>query len=387
MAIPAYSGLQGSGKSYNVVQHQIIPSLKDGRPIYTNIPLSMDLIDQHFPDAKVIFFEINDIKENEHWFTEILEKGSLFVLDEAWKLWPAGLKAVAMNDEHKQFIAEHRHWVGDNGLITQPVIVTQDLKQVCAYLRDLINTTYHHTKMDAVGQQNKFRVDTYGAAVTGQRPSKASLLRSGYGKYSKDVYQYYVSQTQSKSVQHGIEESSDKRANILQSFGFKFYVGAFVSILLGAFFVIPAFIDSFSSQYNMADQDEVIIEEAQEVQATINQGSEAPLVNSGLPESQPVKKRSVLSQADQLLNDFRYYISWNNGHYPEVEYKVTFQDDNFETEFTVDELELLEFAVSTVNECTIILKTSTQSRIVLCSRPDHERVRNDWGATREAVEI
>jgi len=38
MAIDAYTGMPGHGKSYGVVEHVIIPSLKQGRHVVTNTP-------------------------------------------------------------------------------------------------------------------------------------------------------------------------------------------------------------------------------------------------------------------------------------------------------------------------------------------------------------
>ncbi|MFU1923019.1 zonular occludens toxin domain-containing protein, partial [Klebsiella pneumoniae] len=44
MAIDAYVGKPGHGKSYGVVEHVIIPSLKQDRHVVTNIPLEVDML-------------------------------------------------------------------------------------------------------------------------------------------------------------------------------------------------------------------------------------------------------------------------------------------------------------------------------------------------------
>jgi len=180
MPIPAYIGLQRSGKSYNVVEHQILKAAKTGRTIYTNIPLNVELFAQHFPDCKIVIFTIDEIKNDNTWFQTILEKGSLCVIDEAWRLWPSGLKVTDMQDDHKEFIAMHGHWIGANKQITQPVIVTQDLSQICSYVRGLVDTTYIHQKLDKVGQPNRF---SCFVAEPRRRPRPGKLLsvRGGRG--------------------------------------------------------------------------------------------------------------------------------------------------------------------------------------------------------------
>ena len=48
MAIDAYTGLPRSGKSYSVVKNVILPSLRQKRHVYTNIPLTQIAHDE-FP--------------------------------------------------------------------------------------------------------------------------------------------------------------------------------------------------------------------------------------------------------------------------------------------------------------------------------------------------
>ncbi|QIB67454.1 hypothetical protein G3T16_20745 [Kineobactrum salinum] len=60
------------------------------------------------------------------------------MIDEAWRLWPAGTRANAMLEQHKSFLAEHRHMVSEDGRSTEVVIVTQDLSQLASYPRSLV---------------------------------------------------------------------------------------------------------------------------------------------------------------------------------------------------------------------------------------------------------
>jgi zona occludens toxin len=213
MAIDAYTGLPRSGKSYSVVKNVILPSLQEGREVHTNIPLT-DLCTDKYPGL------VHQLKPE--WFKDLelfaaIPAGAVVVLDELWRRWPAGLKANNVNFADKEFLAEHGHNVDDNGNTTRVVLVTQDLSQISAFARDLVAMTYRTTKLDAVGADNRFRVDIYTGCVTGQKPPKNQLLRSTFDKYDPTIYGYYRSSTKSKTGDVGNESRADKRANIWKS--------------------------------------------------------------------------------------------------------------------------------------------------------------------------
>lgn len=88
MAIDAYTGLPRSGKSYSVVKHVIIPSLKDKRVIRTNIPLAAEITEQFGGEVHQL---------DPEWFKDpdlcdTFKPGDVVILDELWRRWPAGSK-------------------------------------------------------------------------------------------------------------------------------------------------------------------------------------------------------------------------------------------------------------------------------------------------------
>lgn len=213
MAIDAYTGLPRSGKSYSVIKNVILPSLKEGRHVYTNIPLT-DVLTDEFPGQS---HQLDaDWFKSETLFDD-LPPGAVVVLDELWRRWPAGLKANKVPFADKAFLAEHGHNVDEHGNTTRVVLVTQDLSQIAAFARDLVDTTYRSIKLDQVGAKNSFRVDIYRGAVTGQKPPKSQLTRSLYDKYEPEIYRYYKSATKSQAGNAGDESRADKRANIWRS--------------------------------------------------------------------------------------------------------------------------------------------------------------------------
>lgn len=217
MSIIAFSGLPGSGKSYGVVENVILPALEAGRTVITNIPLRVGYLSEDYPDGKIVPFDLRAVEnDDEFWNHERHKAGAIWVIDEAWRRWKSGQKSTAIPQHEKEFFTEHRHFVGDDGRTTEIVLVTQDLNQICAFVRDLVEETYRASKLTQFGQRNRYRVDVYAGAAKGQNPGKP--LRQLFGKYKPEIYRYYKSHTRNKTdFASGMEEAADDRGNVLKS--------------------------------------------------------------------------------------------------------------------------------------------------------------------------
>ncbi len=216
MPIVAYVGKPRSGKSYGVVENVIIPALKAGRTVKTNIPLRVGYLSDDFPLGKIIQFSPKEPLEKEGFFDPGLDPGILWVIDEAWRYWASGVKASAISETEKSFFTEHGHYVGEDGRTTEIVLVTQSLDQIAAFIRNLIEETFRATKLSALGANKSYRVDVFLGAQKGLEGGKPS--RQLTGKYKKEIYKYYISHTQNKTdFAAGMEEKVDKRGNIFRS--------------------------------------------------------------------------------------------------------------------------------------------------------------------------
>ncbi|CAN7479484.1 hypothetical protein LJR232_003136 [Aquipseudomonas alcaligenes] len=216
MAIDAYVGLPGHGKSYGVVQHVVIPSLKQGRHVVTNIPLQVDMLMEDFPDGQITqlpadWFEREDL-------ASLFPNGSVAVLDELWRRWPQAMTSKQAPMADKSLLAEHRHMVDSKGNSMRIVFITQDLSQLASFARVLVEQTFRVEKLVELGLRNRYRVDIYRGPVTGQSPPKSSFIRSsGPHKYKEEVYRYYKSATKSDTGEVGDESKSDNRGSIWYS--------------------------------------------------------------------------------------------------------------------------------------------------------------------------
>lgn len=214
MAIDAYIGLPGSGKSYGVVEYCIIPSLKEGRHVVTNIPLEGSLL------TSVYGGEITQLPDD--WyedieFSESIPNGCVLILDEVWRKYPSGQKINQVPVQDMALLKEHRHRVDATGKAMRVILVTQDAGDLSSWVRKLVAHTYRMEKLDVLGASKRFRVDIFKGCPTGDNPPKRLMIRQTTGTYKPEIYQYYRSATQSDGLSAGDETVADKRSNIWSS--------------------------------------------------------------------------------------------------------------------------------------------------------------------------
>lgn len=214
MSIYAYTGLPGSGKSYNVVDKQVLPGLREGRTVVTNLALLEEAVLEAIPGADLRTFDVDAVRQDPGLVETLFPPGAVVVIDELWKLWPAGVKTDKVPEVWKSFLAEHRHKVGADGRSTQIVFVTQDLAQISAFARQLVEQTIHHTKLSHIGANKSFQWVSYQGAVTGAVPPESRKIVSGLGRYRPEVFRFYKSHTMSETGKAGNEASVDQRGNV-----------------------------------------------------------------------------------------------------------------------------------------------------------------------------
>jgi len=348
MAITAYTGLPGSGKSYSVVEHVILPALRKSRKVFTNVPLAVDLVESEFP-GQVTLFSTQEVKDSPDWFQDTFQPGATLVLDEAWRLWPAGLKANNLLEAHKSFLAEHRHMVGPDGTSTEICLVTQDLGQIAAYPRSLVDTTYRTVKLSAVGQEGRFRVDVYQGAATGPNPPASARIRQIHGgKYKPEVYRYYQSQTMSQAAGHGDESRTDSRVNLLNSKLIKYGVPA---SLIAAPVVLWLGFSTVADFYNEPESkkpEPAVVTSAQAIEAAASQPKPLP--------------------RNHFYTGTRAYIAYNMGRTPFIEYRIGFVRGNENVVLDEKQLSRMGYWVRGYNECYVQLVGKGAELDIFCER-------------------
>jgi zona occludens toxin len=384
MTISAYTGLPGHGKSYGVVDNVIKPALEIKRVIYTNIPLNLDIILEKY-NAEVIQFSTQDILDNDNWFQETFSSGALIIIDEVWRLWPSGLKASNVLQQHKEFLAEHRHLVGDDGMSTEIVLVTQDLSQIAAFARTLVENTFHVNKLEQIGKKKAYRVDVYYGSVTGVSPPKSKRHREIFGVFKQDIFDLYQSHTKSKTGSAGNEQRVDKRFSRLSGTLPKVYLISMIVFSIIAYYGIS----NVFSTYGVSDLDkesETISTNKKHnalpanLSKTINkkqtnQQSSFDMIQLQQQQEIEALKNEIESlklkrEKDLLTNSKQIEIAFNNGVYPKIEYvfRIIFSDTDID--LNQKTLESLGYKIRSISSCLVEIENDTFHTYAKCKRDD-----------------
>ncbi|MEC5159123.1 zonular occludens toxin domain-containing protein [Janthinobacterium sp. CG_S6] len=228
MPINAFGGGPGSGKTYGVIEHVILPAIASGRFVITNIEgLNCEAIYQyvvdHFYKGKIICIGHirqcdRDAPGEDGFFpgVDALDKpcrvpdaecrsvvgGDLVVIDEATRYWPQGDK---VSKQAAFFFREHRHFANDLGQTCDMVVIDPDLTLLARPLKGKIELSSLTHKTKSIGL-NRYVVRLYrGAKLTG----KPQSVKGPY-PFSKEIYALY----KSYSHESATEQTIDKRQNI-----------------------------------------------------------------------------------------------------------------------------------------------------------------------------
>ncbi len=222
MTISYLVGLPGAGKSYEAVRYYLAPALAIGRTVVTNIfGLDIQALRSYCADVlksdrfgAVVSVEPAVIRSAEFWPVlagvdhSIVSRGgipagAMLILDEAATLFPTGTKPPK---EVLDFFAQHRHFVSDDNISCDIVVVTQDIRNVFRSLVNLADFTIRCRKASRLGLTKTYQTFIY----EGSKLSQSYLMGQSIRKYDKRVFPLYKSTASSGSV----EVVTDKRAII-----------------------------------------------------------------------------------------------------------------------------------------------------------------------------
>lgn len=227
MAITAYTGVMGSGKSYEAVDGPIVSALREGRRVVSNITgLDFDALSSFIgqrkdgkpvdpsqllvvPSARVSepgFFFDGDAPDLE----SVVKPGDLVVMDEVWQFWGDGAE---LSPEHRKFFRMHRHYVETlKGFTCDLVILIQDLGSLHRFVKGVLEFTFVFRKLKALGLASRYRVFVY----EGKRLNKGTLVTSFTKKYDKRVFPLYKSYDGNGAK----ERNADDRVNLFKDWKF-----------------------------------------------------------------------------------------------------------------------------------------------------------------------
>lgn len=236
MAINCYCGLQGSGKSYEVVSSVILEAVSLGRRVVTNVSgIDQDRIHEYLVSKRnaeldklgPIVHVTNDRIMQPQFFPDeekpdlesVVQGGDLVAVDEAWRFW--GTDLGRLSHEHMQFFRMHRHYVDPRTSVACDVaLMTQDVTGLHRSVKNVIEFTFKMQKHKSLGLAKRYRVDIHeGWKINGK-----TRIDHRQRRYDPEVFPLY----QSYAGGQGTESAIDRRQNILGNRALWMYSGGFV---------------------------------------------------------------------------------------------------------------------------------------------------------------
>lgn len=209
MAITAFVGTPGSGKTYEAV-FSILQNLKTGRHVFTNIDGMESSTCRRFC---ALYCGVHEtfIDTHLHWlskkeaieFWKHITDGSLVVIDEVHKLFSNRDWSTKSNKEFANWCSTHRH-TGNEVLL-----ITQGIEKVEPHAKSLIEWSYVFRKVNFLGSLVTAR---YMKHVYYSDDIKGRPLSKKVCEYQNDVFPCYKSYVASDIKEKGFI----KAANILR---------------------------------------------------------------------------------------------------------------------------------------------------------------------------
>lgn len=216
MAIHFHEGLPGAGKSYEACVFHILPTLKAGRQVVTNIrginwDKFAEVLEEPVEYVKMLLIYIEpaeqdgaaeDIERVKNEFADKVPDNAMIVWDEIQDYFPSGNYKLPLNQQ--KFWTEHRH----RGL--EIVIMGQDRDDVHKIIRSRIEDIIYFLKLQAVGRPNQYKWEQL------QKQAKGKFVKIGSGVRSYDSkYFGLYSSHRRETVKGGVYQTA--RTNVLKN--------------------------------------------------------------------------------------------------------------------------------------------------------------------------
>jgi len=240
MAINCYCGLQGSGKSYEVVSSVLLDAIQHGRRVVTNVDgIDQDKIHDYLIERRdadpstlgqVVHVKNDRIMQPAFFPDEekpeveaLVKGGDLVAIDEAWRFW--GADGGKLSHEHMQFFRMHRHYVHPETHVACDVaLMTQDISGLHRALKNVIEFSFRMVKLKSLGFDKRYRVEIYEGCKQNGKTRQDERVK----KYNPAIFPLYQSYAGGK----GQENAIDSRQNLLANKRFWVY-GVFYTALIG----------------------------------------------------------------------------------------------------------------------------------------------------------
>ena len=352
-------GRPGGGKSYESVVYHVIPALKEGRKVITNLPLKLDYFKLVYGEELTSLIEVRQpTKQHPRRFKTVDEYGDqwthpetgvgpLYVIDECHEALRRGRTEQAV----EEWFARHRHSKSD------VLLITQSHRKIDVNICDLVDIVYTVGKATALGSQERY-IRTTKTGVRG------TVLDTQIRSYDATYFPFYQSHTASSTM--GKEATIKDVKPIWKNWQF---AAAAVFLAVGTGFVAmnasslltPHAIDQAYEQAQSNQQEDFFSLNAAFESFDNNQQQE-----SFLP-SQPIENTTQQVRPDHPYSQFQIRVS---GHISTNDRNLTVFRflQNGQTAFMQhsDDMVLAGYDVELISDCLVHLTHGRYSQYITC---------------------
>lgn len=362
------SGRPRSGKSYESVAFHIIPAIKAGRKVVTNVTLNIPYFQKVFGNEVLELITVIDGKLNEFgsmsrpfssfedyqddWRDEN-NKGPLFVVDEAHMVLPNR----QLDSKILEFYSLHGHYGIDI------ILLTQNIRKIHKDVKDMIEMTYYCAKNTAFGSDKTYTKKVRIGATT-------EVVNEEQRTYKKSYFPFYQSHTQSTG------SVAEAMANDIKPIWHRWpFWGGGLLIILGIIFNIYAW---------SGGDDTLEPEHVEQIETTTQQ------VPDGNPSDKTPKQRKSgkfgpLSSFEMFVTGYSKQIAYYRKSSNRVNRDLTFYKiyidvyDGKEKLFTFDQTNLQEigYVFTVLSECVYQVAWEDEIKILTCIAPADQRKQED----------
>jgi len=382
--INGIAGKPGGGKSYEAVKSHVIPAIKDGRMVVTNLPLQVEhfvavygeqvrdlivIVDYNYHDygSAKPFSVIGDWLKHQDWKND-KGQGVLFCIDEAHLSLPNG-KGSAEFTKVLEFLSMHRHYGFD------VLLITQNFKKVHRDIRDMVQLVYRCIKKSMFGQDDQYIIKVHEGCTT-------QVVNTDEREYESYIFKFYKSHTKSEGQ---IVEATTRDVTPWHKTGLMKL--SYVVLFFAALMVVNL-IHTITK-----DDEEVVVEEVKVKVSKPTIKTASPSVNSNTPintsESlsvpKPKPKPTIKTPADLEEEKHQRIIAMSKERHPfhkvglsisgfaeDLNYKIFYfsAQQNGQHIFTLTSKDLLlaGYDLQILGECMVVLEFHKYSEYITCNR-------------------
>ncbi len=346
------TGRPGGGKSYESVAYHILPAIKEGRKVKTNVALNLEwFVEVYGRDVleliEVVDGQLNEFGKTDRPFSTIADyqddwrddkgRAPLLVIDEAHMVIPTR----GCPTDLLEWYSMHRHYGFDL------VLMTQNAKKIHRDIRDMCELQYYCVKNTAMGSK-----DSYTQKV--RNGVGGEVMNTRVRKYKAQYFKFYNSHTGSSSA---VDEATAKDVKPL----WKHWTVWLASILL---LVGPIMLVSNGGLFGDLGE---------------SPPPEQNVVEQNMPTTETEPKQSRRSRANDPLSDYVMYVS---GHTKQIAYDdkkrpiraLTVNDiyiDVYEKDFklftfTQHDLVRMGYKFAVLADCVYSATFDDVSRLIVC---------------------